>query len=282
MKRLLFLFAAVALLAVGCASAPPVTHHYDPPLPNEFSQAYEPRPVIVLAGAEESSGKKDEFGEAFVLDDIEIDTEDAEVETEIADPLYYWNIAAYHFNDKFYFWLLKPVAQGYKFVIPEVARTSIDNFFTNLVFPIRFVNNLLQGKGYGAEREITRFAINTMFGLGGLFDVAKKYNGIEPSKEDFGQTLGKWGVGNGFYLVLPLIGPSTLRDGIGLAGDYFLDPTSYVTPLFPDSLGIRAFDTVNGASLTLGDYEALKKGALDPYIALRNAYVDSRKKQVQE
>ncbi|MCB2168893.1 MAG: VacJ family lipoprotein [Deltaproteobacteria bacterium] len=281
MKKLLSLFAVVAFLAIGCASAPPVTHHSDQPLPNEFSQSYEPRPFIVLAAAEESSGKKDEFGEDFVLDDIEIDTDEAGVEAEIADPLYFWNIAAYHFNDKFYFWLLKPVAQGYKFVFPQVVRTGIDNFFTNLVFPIRFINNLLQGKGEGAERELARFAINTMFGFG-FVDVAKKYNGYEASPEDFGQTLGKWGVGNGFYLILPLIGPSTARDGIGLAGDYFLDPVSYVTPFFPDSLAIRAADTVNGASLTLGDYEALKKGALDPYIALRNAYVESRKKKVQE
>jgi phospholipid-binding lipoprotein MlaA len=279
MKRLLFLFAVVTLLAAGCASAPP-TLLPDKPQPAQMSRAQEPAKPIMLASAQHLA-KNDEYNEQFVGTDVNYGPGEQQAQKAIPDPLYYWNVAAYHFNDKFYFWLLKPVAQGYKFVLPEPARLGIDNFFTNLVFPIRFVNNLLQGNWDGAQREASRFVINTFWGFGFL-DVAGKYDKIEASKTDLGLTFGKWGIGNGFYLVLPLIGPSTLRDGIGLAGDYFLDPTSYVTPFFPDSLAIRAEDTVNHASLHIGDYEALKKGAIDPYVALRNAYVESRRKKLEQ
>lgn len=277
MKRLLFLFAVVTFLAVGCASAPP-TILPDKPQPAQMSQAQDPQKPIMLASAQHLA-KNDEFNEPFITSDVSINDQEGGVQEEIADPLYPVNKAIYYFNDKFYFWLLKPVAQGYKFVFPQVVRIGIDNFFTNLIFPVRFVNNLLQGKWDGAQREASRFAINTFWGFGFL-DVAKKYDNIEASKEDLGQTFGKWGIGNGFYIMLPLLGPSTVRDGIGLAGDYFLNPVSYVTPFWPDSLAIRAEDTVNNASLHIGDYEALKKGAIDPYVALRNAYVESRKKKV--
>jgi phospholipid-binding lipoprotein MlaA len=206
---------------------------------------------------------------------------DEEEVVEIADPIYYWNKGMYHFNDKFYFWLLKPVARGYKWAVPELVRTGVSNFFYNLRFPIRFVSSLLQAKGGAAVGEVGRFVVNTTAGIAGFRDVAKAHPKLDPSEEDLGQTFGMWGIGNGFYIVWPFIGSSTLRDSVGLVGDRFLDPVSYVDPR-EAALAITAGDKVNETSFRIGDYEALKEAAIDPYISIRDAYVQHRKKKVEE
>jgi phospholipid-binding lipoprotein MlaA len=200
----------------------------------------------------------------------------------IADPIAPWNKAMYHFNDKLYFWVLKPVAQGYSAVMPEDVRISFSNFFSNLTTPIRFVSSLLQFKVKDAGNELIRCVYNSTAGIGGLADVAKTDLGISRKEEDLGQTLGRYGIGQGFYIVWPFLGPSSLRDSVGTVGDWFLDPVTYVNPLFFDSLGIRTFDKVNTVSLHIGDYEDLKKSAIDPYVSLRDAYTQYRKKKVEE
>lgn len=207
--------------------------------------------------------------------------EEEEEMVEIADPIYYWNKGMYHFNDKLYFWVLKPVARGYKWTVPELVRTGVSNFFYNLGFPIRFVSCLLQAKGGAAVGELGRFVVNTTAGIAGLRDVAKAHPKMDSSEEDLGQTFGMWGIGNGFYLVWPFLGPSTLRDSVGLVGDMFLDPVRYVDPI-EASIAISAGDTVNETSFRIGDYEALKDAAIDPYISIRDAYVQHRKKKVEE
>jgi phospholipid-binding lipoprotein MlaA len=201
---------------------------------------------------------------------------------QIADPLAPWNKAMYHFNDKLYFWVLKPVAQGYSAVTPEDMRISFSNFFYNLTTPIRFVSSLLQLKVKDAGNELIRLVYNSTAGIGGLADVAKTDLGITRKDEDLGQTFGAYGIGNGFYIVWPFIGPSSLRDSVGTFGDWFLDPVTYVNPFFFDSLAIRTFDRVDTVSLRIGDYEDLKKSAIDPYVSLRNAYIQYRQKKVEE
>jgi phospholipid-binding lipoprotein MlaA len=223
-----------------------------------------------------------QMAQASVDDDPAAEDEEEEEEVvEIADPIYYWNKGMYHFNDKFYFWLLKPVARGYKWAVPELVRTGVSNFFYNLRFPIRFVSCLLQAKGGAAVGELGRFVVNTTAGIAGFRNVAKAHPKLNPNEEDLGQTFGMWGVGNGFYIVWPFIGPSTLRDSVGLVGDQFLDPVSYVDPR-EAALGIIAYYFVNKTSFTIGDYEALKEAAIDPYISIRDAYVQHRKKNVEE
>lgn len=208
--------------------------------------------------------------------------EEEESETvKIADPLRPWNNAMYHFNDKFYFWILKPVAQGYSKAVPEDMRLAVSNFFSNLAMPIRFVSNLLQLKIKNAGNELFRFVYNTTAGVGGLADAAKLDFGIKEHDEDIGQALGSYGIGHGFYLVWPFLGPSSLRDTIGRVGDGFLDPVSYVTP-WESSVGIKVYDKVNETTFRIGDYEDLKKSAIDPYVSLRDAYVQYRKKKVEE
>jgi len=199
----------------------------------------------------------------------------------IADPLYPWNKAMFHFNDKFYFWLMKPVAQGYSSVVPEDVRLSVSNVFRNLTTPVRFVSNLLQLKIKTAGNELIRFVYNSTAGVGGLADTAKTDLHIRRHDEDLGRTFGAWGIGHGFYIVWPVLGPSSLRDSVGLVGDTFLNPVSYVQPI-EASIGISAYDVVNEISFHIGDYEDLKKSAVDPYISIRDAYIQYRKKEVEE
>jgi phospholipid-binding lipoprotein MlaA len=211
----------------------------------------------------------------------EIIEEEEEEAVEIADPLYVWNKGMYYFNDKFYFWLVKPVSQGYSAVVPEDMRISVSNFFYNITTPIRFVSSLLQLKTKSAGNELLRFAVNTTFGVGGLGDFAKDKMDIKRHDEDLGQTFGHYGIGHGFYIVWPILGPSSLRDTVGLVGDLFLDPVSYITPI-ETAVEINAYDEVNETSLHIGDYEDIIKAAIDPYISIRDAYAQNRQKKVKE
>ena len=207
--------------------------------------------------------------------------EDEDEFVQIADPLYLWNKGMFYFNDKLYFWLLKPVARGYSFIVPGKGRTLVSNFFHNIATPIRVLNNLLQIKIKSAGIELLRFAINSTVGIVGLNDIAEKELGMKSHDEDFGQTLGTYGIGHVFYIVWPFLGPSSLRDTVGLAGDSFLYPINYIEPT-EASVGISAYETINRTSLHIGDYEDLKESAIDPYIALRDAYIQNRKKKVEE
>jgi phospholipid-binding lipoprotein MlaA len=200
----------------------------------------------------------------------------------IADPLEPFNRAMFVFNDRFYFWMLKPVAQGYGAIVPEVARVGVRNFFSNLGFPIRFINCLLQADFYGATTEIGRFGINTTIGIVGFMDPASsKKIDLRKQDTDLGLTLAFYGAGHGFYIDWPILGPSSPRDSFGLAGDYFLYPVSYIKPWYA-SFGVRGYEEVNAASLRIGDYESLKEAAIDPYVALRDAYVQYRRNQMNE
>lgn len=196
---------------------------------------------------------------------------------DIPDPLESINRVFFRFNDRLYFWALKPAAQGYQAVVPERARVGVRNFFRNLAFPIRFVNCLLQGKVEGAANEFGSFMLNSVFGIGGFIDIAGAE--IPRHREDLGQTFGVYGMGPGFYIVWPFLGPSTLRDSVGMAGDGFLNPFNYLEWYY--NAGARVSDVVNETSLSIGDYEAFKNAALDPYVSLRSAYHQNRVSQIK-
>ena len=217
-------------------------------------------------------------------DDLDADFDDDEITAEVkqvADPLEPINRVMFHFNDKVYFWVLKPVARGYRFVVPSDIRLVVKNFFFNLAAPIRVANCLLQAKGKAAAAEVGRFFINSTIGILGFADLTENNPDFNPPAEDLGQTLGRYGIGNGFYIVWPFLGPSTLRDSIGSFGDTFLSPIYYVQP-WSVKLGIKAYEVVNETSFRIGDYEALKEAALEPYTSLRNAYIQNRRKKVEE
>jgi phospholipid-binding lipoprotein MlaA len=215
-------------------------------------------------------------------------SEPAEEETgaeEIPDPVEPMNRAFFKFNDKLYFWVLKPVASGYKAVIPEDGRIGIRNFFSNLTTPVRLVNCLFQANPKCAGTETLRFVLNTTIGVAGFFDLAKKRFNLEKQDKDFGQTLGIWGMGPVFYIDLPILGPSTLREGLGLAVDTAINPQTYLF-IFSAGAGYAntggwILDKINEGSLTLGEYESLKKAALDPYVAVREAYFQYRQHKIR-
>jgi len=218
--------------------------------------------------------KSSDIEEDFTEEDF---TEDENV-IEVSDPLESVNRAIFAFNDKAYVYVLKPIAIGYRKVVPEKGRVSIQSFFRNLVSPVRIVNAALQLKGEDASNEFARFLINTTFGFAGFFDVAKTDFDLRMKEEDFGQTLGHYGIGNGPYLVLPLFGPSTIRDGVGRIVDgSALDPLNYIfDDEFEQYLLARWIDVETDISLDRDTYEAIKRDALDPYIFLRNAYIQLR------
>lgn len=236
----------------------------------------------------DGSGFPDLLGDEQIFpdlleDDMVSDQEDGEDDAfeaspdPIYDPLEPCNRVFFVFNDKLYFWVLKPVKDSYRALLPWDIRLCIDNFFSNLMAPVRLVNNLLQGELDDAGVVLSRFVINTTFGIAGLGDPAAIDFDLQARGADFGQTLGKWGVGEGLYLVLPVIGPSTLRDGVGMVGDAYLQPSQYIISDFEDILAWYAIDRVNSMSLGSDVYEDLKAIALDPYVASREAYYDYRK-----
>ncbi len=230
------------------------------------------------AGAGQVLYAQNEESPADLEEDLDYLMEDEEFD-EIADPLEPVNRLFFHFNDKLYFWVLKPVAKGYAYIVPESARIGVKNFFNNIETPIRLVNNILQFKLKPAGKEVVRFGANSTLGVLGFFDYAKDHMDMPMQDEDLGQTFGVWGAGPGFYINWPILGPSSLRDSIGYVGDSFLDPVSYVTPT-RDRLAIKAGDTVNRVSLRIGDYEGIKEDAIDPYAAFRDIYYQYRKSKI--
>jgi phospholipid-binding lipoprotein MlaA len=220
--------------------------------------------------------------EAFADDDFDLlEEEYAEQMVKVPDPLEPFNRLMFNVNDALYFWIVKPGSEIYAGVVPEPPRIAVRNFFSNLTTPARLVNCLLQGKGDDADTELRRFAINTTCGILGFGDPALDKYGLEPVYEDLGQTLAVHGFGDGFYLVLPLLGPSNARDAVGRLGDWFLNPVSYVEPI-EASYGITAFKFTNQSSLNIGEYESFKSMTVEPYIAMRRTYAQYRAKQIQE
>lgn len=214
-----------------------------------------------------------------VLDNLD-DYDDTPV-SSIADPLEPWNRFWFRFNDIFYIHIVQPVYNGWVYITPDALRAGLSNLLHNSLFPTRFANNLLQGRFMGAGVEFSRFMMN-MMGSAGLADLAKNKKTIvpvDPSGEDFGQTLGRWGVGQGFYLVWPVLGPSSLRDTVGMVGDSFTNPASYIQP-WAASLGTKAGLNFNDAGAILPSYTSLTSISVDPYIAMREAYASMRQAQV--
>jgi phospholipid-binding lipoprotein MlaA len=197
-----------------------------------------------------------------------------------ADPLEPFNRTMFRFNDVVDNAVLKPVAQGYRAVVPAFARTGVTNFFSNLEDPWISVNNLMQGKIEFALGDLMRFTVNSTFGLLGVFDVASEM-GIEKHNEDFGQTLGRWGLGAGAYLVLPLLGPSTVRDGAGRVLDWQGDVVGNLdyVPLRNSLYATRA---VNDRSNLFDATGILEEAALDKYTFVRDSWLQRRRSLVYD
>lgn len=222
-----------------------------------------------------------------MLDEFETEFENSYV--EVYDPFSGYNKAMTSFNDSFYRNVAFPVARGYKNIVPKPARTGISNFFDNLFYPIRLVNNVLQFKFKNSLDETNRFLLNSTFGILGFIDVAKDKFNIEPTNEDLGQTLGYWGVGSGPHIVLPILGSSNLRDMVGLVGDSYANPiasNSYeeirITDDAMESVGLKLFQTTNDLSHNPDIYDIATKDSINLYILLRDSYEQRRNKLIKE
>ncbi|MFA7344823.1 MAG: VacJ family lipoprotein [Terrimicrobiaceae bacterium] len=257
MKRLLLLLAAAsALLLTGCSA---ICHRQ----PDKKAQS-----AAACGGGDGKSVKPAESD----LDEY--------AAAEIADPLEPLNRATFWINDGLYTVILRPIAKGYEKVVPKPVRTGIHNAYENVRFPVRFVNDTLQGNFKRAGLETGKFFVNSIVGIGGIGRPSDHIPALADVPEaDTGQTFAKWGIGHGVYLVLPLLGPSSLRETVGMAGDYALNPVNWVSFLYGGYAWTIAIPSTNSLRYTheqLGHYDAATKNALDRYLAIRSSYIQHR------
>jgi phospholipid-binding lipoprotein MlaA len=242
-------------------------------LASETTGAEEPGPA---GGAEVDPPPSQDFDPLFDED---------EPEPEVWDPLESSNRAVLGFNDGVDRVLWKPLGKAFRFVLPDPVETSLANAFWNLDTPAIFVNDLLQGRPVDAGRTLGRFFVNTTVGLGGLLDPAAAI-GLPRQPADFGQTLGRWGAGPGPFLVVPFVGPASLREGFGGVFDALLNPLTYVIGPGGDLvLGVVFLNFGKGIAVQEGyraQLEALEEGSVDYYATLRSAYVQSRDAAIRE
>ena len=212
---------------------------------------------------------------------------------EKPDPLEKMNRGIFVFNETLDQYAIAPVATAWDFVVPGEVQNAIDRFFGNLNMPIVFMNDVLQAKPMAASWDVFRFVVNSTFGVAGLFDVATHVE-IPENDEDFGQTLGYWGVPQGPYIMLPILGPSSLRDGTGLIVDTAASSYAYFTPFWLDivalsgaetwgaSVGLKAFELMNLRAIYLEEIESSRADAFDYYVFVRNAYLQNRRAKVAD
>jgi phospholipid-binding lipoprotein MlaA len=207
------------------------------------------------------------------------------------DPWQGLNRTTFGFNDKLNTYAFRPVAHGYAAIVPLTVRTDVSNFFDNLNYPVRFINSVLQGKITRSAQETGKFIVNTTAGVGGLIRVSDHISSLtDVPAEDFGQTLGVWGISSGPYIVIPVLGPSDCRDLVGFAGDFVMSPLNWHTigiihyAFITDPLTIALSTTrfVNALPKAVESYDQMKSEAVDPYVAMRDAYLSYRAAQVKK
>lgn len=198
---------------------------------------------------------------------------DGPSKSKISDPLEPVNRTVFHFNDKLYRWILRPVAKGYRTVTPKPVRVCVGQLFTNLEFPIRVVNNVLEARFKSAGIETVRFVVNSTVGVAGLFDPATHWK-LKAQPADFDQTLAIYRLPSGIYLNWPVLGPSSVRGTVGMAGDAALNPAWYLDVPVAVTVGATGLKTVNNTSLHIEEYDDVMSATLDPYVAVRSAYFE--------
>ena len=268
MQRLFF--AALLALALACGTA--CSAHKDAAASAEAELS---APAAQVASAAPVDDGEDYGG----LDDYDdFNEEDAALQN---DPLEGWNRFWFHVNDWFLQYVVKPLHKGYAFIVPEKIRSGISNFAHNLAFHVRMANSLLQGEFAQAGVEFDRSLVNFMVSLG-FADVASQSRPLyayHPETENFDYTLGVWGVPDGPYFIIPFLGPSTVRGAVGETGDGFMKPQNYALD-WEVSLAASTFFSFNNADSLYKAYDQITESALEPYVALRNAYLSMRRHQM--
>lgn len=233
-----------------------------------------------FAASGETTHREDIFPD-LLSDELMADKIDNGRAFVVRDPLEPINRFFFEFNDVLYEWVYKPVTNGYSWLLPLDLRRSFGNFFLNLASPIRLLNSLLQGDLESSGIVLERFLINSTIGVYGLVDVADLEFDIGPRHHDFGQTLGKWGLGEGIFICWPVVGPSNIRDSVGLMVDAYTHPIPYFHNNRWLDVGYYVSNQVNTLSLNPNVYDDLKKYSLDPYVAARQAYFEYRRTFVE-
>ena len=246
--------------------------------------------VAVLTSCASSSRKQPHPSSSAAVRDNKLEGKSLKAEendldeydrASVADPLEPVNRATFWLNDGIYTIVLRPISKGYEKVLPKPVREGIDNAFENVKFPVRLVNNVLQGNFKRAGQETGKFLVNTIIGIGGILRQSDRFPSLaDVPAADTGQTFAKWGIGHGAYIVLPLLGPSSLRDTVGLAGDYVLNPVSWVTICYGGhawTIAIPSTNTLRALPDQLGKYDSATKNALDRYLAARSSYIQYRR-----
>lgn len=242
--------------------------------------------LLVLAGSAAAKEKDvaeppDLLDESYFTEEYDDFGAEGGNQLSIHDPLEPLNRISFTFNDKLYFWAIRPIETGYSYVVPVEFRQSFSNFFTNLAAPVRLVNTLLQGRFADAGVVLSRFLINSTAGVYGFVDAAAQQWDIAPQSADLAQTLGVYGMGEGIYLCWPVFGPSNIRHSLGMAGDVFAGTTYYIDMTTAETATYYSINRVNGLSLSAQRYEDLKKYSIDPYVSLRQAFYDYRRNRVE-
>ena len=288
MKYVAMFVMVLALFSVGCAQNPKpagdremaaVAASQTKPDDSAPAKVEDNKQTPVKSETEQTtkaagSAEKDPYAD--------LDFEDEETVAPVApDPLAPWNRAMFQFNDGMYTYVFKPVTKGYKAVVPTGLRIGFRNFFNNLESPLRLVSSLLQGKGRLAAEELGSFLVNSTIGILGMATPANDIFGWNPGDEDLGQTFGVWGINSGPYVVWPFFGPSTIRDTVGDILGSPLDILFYADPweLHYGAWGVKE---INKFSFWFGEYDAMKKMAVDPYESVRDFYLRFRQKKVEK
>jgi phospholipid-binding lipoprotein MlaA len=201
---------------------------------------------------------------------------------KIADPIQPANRGMFWLNHQLYTYIARPISKVYRTILPKPVRTAVHNVYDNAEYPVRVVNHLLQGKPGRADLETRKFLLNSTAGVGGIFKPSDRFPSLaEVPDADTGQTFAKWGIGHGAYVVLPVIGPRSVRDTVGLAGDVALNPLTWV-PIGgvaqAISIPLSTPNTVRNVDSRLNAYDAATENAVDPYISLRGSYIQYREK----
>jgi phospholipid-binding lipoprotein MlaA len=238
-----------------------------------------------MSAAESSSADPKDAGATQAAQAAEDEEIDEYAVPQVNDPLERVNRTVFKFNDGLYTNVLRPFTRSYTKVVPGKVRRGFDSFFENLGFPVRFVGCALQGKLDRSAAETGKFLVNSTVGLAGFIKVSERIPELRVPDEDVGQALGKWGIGHGPFIVLPVFGPTTLRDLVGRAGDTVLSPTNWK---FLDQYdwklraGLQLTESVNSLPGLLETYDSLRHSAVDPYVAFRNGYIQYRDAAVKQ
>ena len=271
-------FSAALLVLTGCSSVPPPAQTEE-----AAAQSREVSPSQSTKKEQLSAGKSVTIttsqGEINVAPAV-VSVANAPAAIPATAPQYYdpwegFNRSVFAFNNAAYEYVLIPVSDGYKAVVPQPVRSSVGNFFANLCEPLNLLNNLFSGEVSDAGSNLGRFLINSTVGLLGLFDPATNWFEIEPKRRSVGDTLASYGVGSGPYLVLPLLGQSDVRGGFSVLTEGFIHPVNHIADA-PQNYQLRAFDGVDDFSEQSQTYQNLYEKADDPYLYFRNQYLQGQ------